>query len=645
MRLGICLFAGISAQFFDEKFGTLCHATVDDMSALDGLNETEKNEIKDIAFGVAFVKETIRRLEEDVNIAGLLFSSNFSDATYLDTITIAKFILFKWDNDWCKSGIEVFSTERESIELDVAAIRKFIFDIFAEVSESSTREIEDMITSVAAFLLTEVEGESANNVFEYILQPLAPFFNNGSSELPVFSPYPDSQGLTLTETNIPLKKRSTVPRSYANEICSGVNDAVKQFSRAIKPPIEKFHAFYLKYFSGNFTKIDSIGSDVGTAWAFVRLVALYPEACDGCRAHAEQVIPMLQNIMTFENTIGHPEEQTFYTGVLRWFIYSARFNLMLKEYIPFVQKHAKKNYFFGAIWGGFEDSFDGNLLEQAKELDRSARSIEANLFCDAPNNKTQCEEQLEEIWERNGLPLNRDSSASSASISMAFACEMINQRYKAIRELKESRDGKIYFLVEDTQNDNELKMLKGIALLNEQQEEDAKSEVALLQKLDNDYVVKLLDDFVFNGPKNFTYHALILEYLPGGDLSEYLKEKLLNEGKETEEPWDENEALRITAQLAVALDYVHSQNVIHRDVKPENVLLSADKKTAKLADFNISRTIEATKNTGVAGTIDYYPPETLKNQETEQISFRRDLWPFGIIMQMLCTFRDSFTKF
>ena len=40
--------------------------------------------------------------------------------------------------------------------------------------------------------------------------------------------------------------------------------------------------------------------------------------------------------------------------------------------------------------------------------------------------------------------------------------------------------------------------------------------------------MKLLDDFVFTGPKNFTYHALILEYLPGGDLSEYLKEKLLN---------------------------------------------------------------------------------------------------------------------
>ncbi|CAG5114340.1 Oidioi.mRNA.OKI2018_I69.chr2.g8399.t1.cds [Oikopleura dioica] len=169
-----------------------------------------------------------------------------------------------------------------------------------------------------------------------------------------------------------------------------------------------------------------------------------------------------------------------------------------------------------------------------------------------------------------------------------------------------------------------------------------KTSIAPTSHKHNDYVVKLLDDFVFTDPNNFTYHALILEYLPGGDLSEYLKEKLLNEGKETEEPWDENEALRITAQLAVALDYVHSQNVIHRDVKPENVLLSADKKTAKLADFNISRTIEATKNTGVAGTMDFYPPETLRNQETEQISFRRDLWPFGIIMQMLCSFRNSF---
>ena len=60
MRLAICLIAGITAQFFDEKFGTLCHATLNDMSAVDSLNDTEIDEIYPIAFGVASIKESIR---------------------------------------------------------------------------------------------------------------------------------------------------------------------------------------------------------------------------------------------------------------------------------------------------------------------------------------------------------------------------------------------------------------------------------------------------------------------------------------------------------------------------------------------------------------------------------------------------------
>ena len=74
---------------------------------------------------------------------------------------------------------------------------------------------------------------------------------------------------------------------------------------------------------------------------------------------------------------------------------------------------------------------------------------------------------------------------------------VINDRYKAVRELKPARDGKIYWVVEDQQKGkekwrwllkrtllgNELKMLKGIALFDEKQEEEAKLEVDLLRRL------------------------------------------------------------------------------------------------------------------------------------------------------------------
>ena len=121
----------------------------------------------------------MRRMEEDVEIGNLLYSADFTDAVYLDTLTIIKDVFFKWDSKWCASGLEVFFSE----EVDVATLRKFFFDIFADVSEASTRELEDMITSVADFILSEVSFEDSVDVLEHVLQPLAPFIT-GTDELP-----------------------------------------------------------------------------------------------------------------------------------------------------------------------------------------------------------------------------------------------------------------------------------------------------------------------------------------------------------------------------------------------------------------------------------------------------------------------------
>ena len=118
-------------------------------------------------------------MDEDVEIGNLLYSSEFTDAVYLDLITIIKDVFFKWDNNWCASGFEIIFSE----EIDVASLRTFFFDIFADVSEASTRELEDMITSVAEFLLSEVSFEDSADVLEYVLQPLAPLIT-GTDELP-----------------------------------------------------------------------------------------------------------------------------------------------------------------------------------------------------------------------------------------------------------------------------------------------------------------------------------------------------------------------------------------------------------------------------------------------------------------------------
>ena len=99
-----------------------------------------------------------------------------------------------------------------------------------------------------------------------------------------------------------------------------------------------------------------------------------------------------------------------------------------------------------------------------------------------------------------------------------------------------------------------------------------------------------------------------------------------------EGPLDGSEAARIGAQVAAALSYVHAQGVIHRDVKPGNVLIGADGQV-KLADFGIARLIgDTVRNTltGQAiGTPAYLAPEQVRGQE---ITPAVDVYSLGLVL-------------
>ena len=117
---------------------------------------------------------------------------------------------------------------------------------------------------------------------------------------------------------------------------------------------------------------------------------------------------------------------------------------------------------------------------------------------------------------------------------------------------------------------------------------------------------------------------LAMQYIDGEDLRDLLR----REGR-----LDPERAVDLVAQIAAALDAAHHAGLVHRDVKPGNILLSADGETAFVCDFGLARHVASvsslTGDRGFVGTIDYVPPEQI---EGGQIDARADEYSLACVL-------------
>jgi serine/threonine-protein kinase len=97
-----------------------------------------------------------------------------------------------------------------------------------------------------------------------------------------------------------------------------------------------------------------------------------------------------------------------------------------------------------------------------------------------------------------------------------------------------------------------------------------------------------------------------------------------------------SEVLTICKHVADALDYAHSRNVIHRDIKPGNIIYNAQTKTVKVTDFGVaSLTDDSRTRTGtVLGTPSYMSPEQINGQ---RVDGRADIFSLGVTLYELLT--------
>lgn len=125
---------------------------------------------------------------------------------------------------------------------------------------------------------------------------------------------------------------------------------------------------------------------------------------------------------------------------------------------------------------------------------------------------------------------------------------------------------------------------------------------------------------------------IVMEYVEGKSLKEILNEK----GKLTT-----NQALAIAIQIGKALEHAHKNNIIHRDIKPHNVLVTPEG-VVKVADFGIAKSTDSatiTNSSKVLGSAHYFSPEQAKGNVVDN---RTDIYSLGIVLYELVTGRVPF---
>jgi NIMA (never in mitosis gene a)-related kinase len=121
-----------------------------------------------------------------------------------------------------------------------------------------------------------------------------------------------------------------------------------------------------------------------------------------------------------------------------------------------------------------------------------------------------------------------------------------------------------------------------------------------------------------------------------GDLAYHVKKK-----RAKNETFSETEIMNWFVQICMALEYVHGRKILHRDLKSQNIFLTANN-TIKLGDFGISRVLENTNDQAltVQGTPYYMSPEIC---QSKPYTYTSDVWSLGCILYELCTLKHAFS--
>ncbi len=201
---------------------------------------------------------------------------------------------------------------------------------------------------------------------------------------------------------------------------------------------------------------------------------------------------------------------------------------------------------------------------------------------------------------------------------------VLGNRYKIIRQLGRGGMAEVYLATDLLENMNvAVKILKAEFSTDAEFLRRFETEARAVSSLSHPNIVQVFGIGEENG-----IHYMVMEYIEGITLKELLHQCVRLD-------WDA--AVPIAIQIGLALEHAHRKGIIHRDIKPQNIMITHDVK-AKVTDFGIARASSANTITmtggGALGSVHYFSPEQARGG---MVGEKSDIYSLGILLYELVT--------
>lgn len=206
---------------------------------------------------------------------------------------------------------------------------------------------------------------------------------------------------------------------------------------------------------------------------------------------------------------------------------------------------------------------------------------------------------------------------------------MPGRGYTKVRSIGKGSYGEAV-LVQDREGRMYVMKIIDMSRMDSKMRKDAINEVKVLSSLKHPYIVSYRESFTEN--KNL---AIVMDYADGGDLHQRIQRT-----RQAGKTLPEERVLRWFTEATLALKYLHDRHVLHRDLKSQNLFLTAQDRL-RIGDFGISKVLESTaafaKTT--IGTPYYLSPEICMERP---YSYSSDMWALGCVLYEVAALRVPF---